>query len=1202
MPDPTHSLTMPTRSDSTVAYRLSPEGQEVTASAVRPGRGNEGRFVMRHRILILLTGLVLLLSVSSSFAQFTSTGQISGSVRDSSGGAIPGAKVVITNEGTGVATPIQSNEAGEFILPALTAGIYQVSAESSGFQKASRGRIVLQVGGNVRVDLTLTVAGQATTVEVTGTLTAIETNTAALSGIVTGNQILNLSLPARNFVALAALTPGAVPLNDLNTDAVGVRGNVQFSFNGGRSVYNTWEIDGGNNSDRGSNSTLNTYPSLDSIAEFRISTANYGADIGQHSGGYIEVATKSGTKDFHGTAFEFLRNDKLNAVNWFTNRDTLGSVPERPPHKRNEWGYTLGGPFYIPGVYNEAKNKTFFFWSQSWRKFRDSSPTSANVATMRQRNGDFSDCLEGNANFNQALVDAGCVFPSNADPATGMLPSLDPNGVALLNALFPEPNSGAFGYISNPTTPVNWREEQIRVDHNINDRSRIFFRYTQDAWDYIEPDALWTWTGVDTVKTAFGGPGKSAVFNYAQTFSPTLFSEFVMAYTVDHIVLNPVVGSTSVSGTLTRSGNNFTAPHIFPSNNGYDLIPATIVSGGSQMSIAEDTGYFLGPYNSNPITTWKENLTWIKGKHTLKFGAYVERFRKNEQFGGRPQGYATFASWGNTSTGNAVADLLTGVMQSYNEGNKFGKGYYRSTNFEPYFQDDWKVTNHLTINMGVRYYLFTRNRERYLQQSAFYPHLYNPADAPVRNADGFLVPGSGTIYTADGQLTYGNGLVQCGNGGIPVACQRGEYHNIAPRLGFALDPTGKGKTAIRAAVGVFYDGLNGNEAGSESTQGGAPFSYSSNLFNLTSWAQIGQGGGQIGPIGIRSVSMTAPFPRTYQWNFNIQHQLNPNDLFTIAYVGNAGSHLSIDHEIDLVPLGMSHAIQDDLINGGDAYPYRPFQGISGVSIIADTVARSNYNALQSSFRHQTSHGLQLLVNYTWSHAIDTAGGQGDNRDQDWYHLDRWRGSSQLDRRHMINFAYTYDLPFFRNSNNWLKNAFGGWQISGITTFMSGTPLDIGCGISGLSTGVSGGMRCNSLGEQSGKSVVQNPVYGPTVQWFNPNAFTQPNMDQLYADGEPGMFGYLGKNTLIGPGRNHWDASLFKNFKMTERLNLQFRFETFNTWNHPEWSGVNTGCSDTVAAGALCGSSTSGKAAPGNMGQVNGAFPARIMQFGLKLQF
>ncbi|MFB3921568.1 MAG: carboxypeptidase regulatory-like domain-containing protein [Terriglobia bacterium] len=1170
---------------------------------------------MRIKLLVFLSGIVFLLNVSGLLAQ--STGQISGSVRDASGAVIPDAAVTITNQGTGVRNPVQSNEAGEFILPALTAGTYEVKAEAKGFQPASHRDIVLQVGGKVRVELVMQVAGTTTTVEVTGTLTAVETETAALSGVVTGNQILNLSLPARNFVALAALVPGAAPMNGLNTDAVGVLGNVEFSFNGGRTVYNTWEIDGGNNSDRGSNSTLNTYPSLDSIGEFRISTANYGADIGQHSGGYIEVSTKSGTKDFHGSVFEFLRNDKLNANNFFTNRETLGSIPERNPHKRNEYGYTVGGPVYIPGVYNTAKDKTFFFWSQSWRKFRDSAVSSYFVPTLLERQGDFSQCMGGDnirdedgnllpgftgdsANYDPVLASDGCTFPSNADKVTGLLPSLDPNSVELMNDYIPLPNSGNHRRIGTAGSPVNWREEQIRVDHNFSDRTRLFVRYTQDAWDTITPYSLWDWSDIDSVKTAFKGPGKSAVLNFAHSLTPQLFSETIMAYTVDHIDLVASAGDSSPSGTLVKS-SSYSIPSMFPGHEAFPLVTRLVVSGGSEFSKGGmDSGWFpIGPYNSNPIVTWKENMTWIKGKHTLKFGAYVERFRKNEAFGGSVQGYAIFANWGDNTTGNAMADLLSGVIQSYSEGNKFGKGYYRSTNFEPYIQDDWKVTPNLTVNLGVRYYLFTRNRERFLQQSGFYPNLYNAAEAPLRDDNGFLIPGSGTIFpidpvTGQGYLTFGNGLVQCGQGGIQVACQTGEFKNIAPRLGFAWDPFGKGKTSIRAAAGLFYDGLNGNEAGSESTQGGAPFAYSPALYNLDSWAEIGLGGGTIGPPGINTVSRTSPFPRTWQWNFNIQHQLTPNDLVTLAYVGNVGSHLSLDHQINIVPMGLPHDIQDDLIGGADSYPYLPYQGFSGVNMRADGVARSNYNSLQGSYRHQISHGLSLIANYTWSHAIDTAGGQGDNHGEDWHNLFRWRGSSQLDRRQIITLGYTYDLPFFKNSNAWVKNTLGGWTVSGISTFMSGTPLDIGCG-TGDNTGTGTGMRCNSVGKQSGQSIVQNDTYGPTVQWFNVDAFTQPTRDQLYADGQPGMFGYLGKNTLIGPGRNNWDLSLFKDISIKERAKVQFRFETFNSWNHTQWHDVNTGCSDTVTYGGVCGTA-------GNFGEVTSAWQPRIIQLGLKFIF
>jgi hypothetical protein len=292
-------------------------------------------------------------------------------------------------------------------------------------------------------------------------------------------------------------------------------------------------------------------------------------------------------------------------------------------------------------------------------------------------------------------------------------------------------------------------------------------------------------------------------------------------------------------------------------------------------------------------------------------------------------------------------------------------------------------------------------------------------------------------------------------------------------------------------------------------------------------------------------------------------------------------------------MGMSLAKQNNLIDQNETYPYLPYQGFNSVTVI-DQIARSNYNSLQATYRHQVSHGLSLGMNYTWSHAIDNNSSQY-NRPQDEHNLDRWRGTSDLDRRHILTLDYVYDLPFFKNSAGWLKNSLGNWTVSGVTTFMSGTPIDVTCGLADYSSGVGGNVRCNPVGAQAGKSVVNDDVYGPTAQWFNVDAFTQPNLSQLYADGQPGMFGYLGRNTLAGPGRNNWDLSLFKNFNITERVGMQFRFETFNTWNHTQWQYVNTGCSDTIGPGGVCGTA-------GNFGQVNSTWSPRIIQMGLKLTF
>jgi len=449
-----------------------------------------------------------LLFCAAAWAQDAAT--IVGTVTDPSGAVIPNAKVTVSNPEKGFTRDLVTNTAGEYVAPKVPIGDYIVSAEVTGFQKLVRSGIALAVGQTLRVDLQLQVGQRTQEVTVAGNAPRVETETAAVSDVVTGAQISDLELNGRNFVQLALLVPGAAPANGLNATSVGVGSNTLISFNGGRYAYNNWEVDCGNNTDEGSSVTLNTFPSLDTIGEFRISTSNYGAEMGKHSGATIEVATKSGTRNFHGEAFEYLRNDHVDANDWFVNRqrwdglnvqqdcngDPAGpcNAPKRPL-KWNEFGYNLGGPFYIPGHYNTDKSKTFFFWSQSWRRYREGTVVSANVPTPRMRQGDFSECDPLSPNYNAILVNSGCVLPRNPateQPFPGQIVPVNPNAEALLNAFVPLPNNGVTGYLSAPSLPTDWRQEQIRVDQNISQKTRLFVRYTQDAWSQTQVPA-WGW-------------------------------------------------------------------------------------------------------------------------------------------------------------------------------------------------------------------------------------------------------------------------------------------------------------------------------------------------------------------------------------------------------------------------------------------------------------------------------------------------------------------------------------------------------------------------------------------------------------------------------------------------------------------------------------------------------------------------------------
>jgi hypothetical protein len=1205
------------------------------------------------KALWLLT-VVLLGGCLSGWAQ-DNLADIVGTVTDSTGAVIPNAKVTVANAATAFSREFTSNTAGEYAAHKIPIGDYTITAEASGFQKLVRTGITLTVGQTQRVDLAMTVGQVTQEVTVTGNVVRVETENAAVSDLVSGTQISKLSLNGRNFVSLALLTPGAVPDNGLDVTDVGVYGNNSISFNGGRMQYNNWTIDGGNNTDEGSASTFNTYPNLDSIAEFRIVTSNYGADLGKHSGANIEVATKSGTKDFHGDVFEYNRNSAVAAGAFFTNQ---ASQP-KPQLNWNDWGYTIGGPVYIPHHWNTDKSKSFFFWSEDWRRQRQGQVISAGVPSTLERTGNFSECDKKSANYN-ATVASGCVLPSltvggvktsydTVQSMPGFNAQAFANGTDLVNGLVPLANSGPVNWVSGSSTGVNWRQEQIRWDQNISDKSQFFFRYTQDTWNTLAVPSLWAWASYDTIKTPFAGPGESAVMHYTYSFKPNLMNEFVAAYTTDHIFLSNQPGTSCGGPCMINRPSDFQMNHLFTQNDTNPLLPGIELCGGLSFCTSEDASNH--PWsNSNPIITWQDNVAWTHGKHTTKFGFYLENYRKNEQFGFDTQGYLSNGAGGNLTTGNAMADMFLGRIQQYQEGTQtfngvpvggYPKGHWQMTDLEPYIQDDWKVTRKLTLNLGLRYYIYSRIHDvsNPTVDSGFLPNLYN-----VANQDPLLA--NGNINTAAGLNNYtafGNGLVECGHNGIPNGCQLANTgKNFAPRFGFAYDPKGDGKTVVRGGYGIYFESGNGNEAQTEGGEGNPPVSLSPSGFNIGPTGAQPNGylniiPGAIGPGGFTAIPYSQGWPYVQQFSLGVQHEFAGNNLLSVAYVGSLGRKLARNWTISQVPVGINTFtvpalagtsgtdksglglnpscsaagvcnVQALLIN--QTVPSTFFQNYIGYNNMAmkQNGASSNYNSLQVNFRHAFSHGLTLQTVYTWSHALDNTSATYNNGNtgnvDNLYDVNRWYGTSDLNRTNVLTFNYVYDLPFFKNSSSaFVKGAFGGWEVSGITTFFSGEPLSWTCGVSGFSTGIGTAMACNTAGPvKIDKTTVNDPTYGPVLGWYNPANVTQPNASQLLANNEPGMFGYMDRNLLTGPGRNNWDMSLLKNFDMPwfkgEKATWQFRFETYNTWNHTQFQGVNTGCLSSTTFGGACTGSDNGRL----LGTVNSAWSPRVMQFGLKFIF
>ncbi|MGA3167789.1 MAG: carboxypeptidase-like regulatory domain-containing protein [Terriglobia bacterium] len=1237
--------------------------------------------------------LICFLSLSA-WAQ--DTAKIVGSVMDSSGAVIPGAKVTVSNPDKGFTRELVSNAAGDYAVSAVPIGDYVVTAQAAGFQKLVRSGITLNVGQVQRVDLQLQVGQTTQEVTVTGNLPRVQTETAAISDVVTGRQIDKLELNGRNFVTLALLVPGAAPANGLDTSHVGVAGNNNISFNGSRTQYNNWEIDGGNNTDEGSAGTFNTYPNLDTIAEFRISTSNYGADMGKHAGATIEVATKSGTKDFHGNLSEYNRNNAVAASPFFANR-----VNQKIPFlNQNEYGYTFGGPFWIPGHYNTSKSKTFFYWSEDWRKIRNANSVSGNVATARMRQGDFSECHAAKTNGpnDPASADynadaaSGCQLPyfsaitnpnnpdKNGKPlpmyfdtvqqvqnAILTTPSLlgtntpaslaqaFTNGSNILDALMPLGNDphNPVGWFTSSGSATNWRQEQIRVDQNIGDKTQIFVRWTQDAWNTVSVPALWTWASYDTIKTPFGGPGKSGVIHINHSFKPNLMNEFIAAYTTDHIMLYNQ-SADNVAGSINRP-SSFVMNHMFAANSSNPLMPSVGTCIGDPFCWMEDGGNHPW-FNSNPIITWKDNLAWTHGKHTTKMGFYLENYRKSEQFGTDVQGYMYFGG-GNVSTQNGAVDMFTGRIGSYTEGSQvvagvpvggYPKGHWQQTDLEPYIQDDWKVNKKLTLNLGLRYYLYTRIHDvsRPTIDSGFIPAQFDPAKAALINSDGNMIAGSG-FYWKD----YGNGLVECGANGIAKGCQLNNTgKNFAPRFGFAWDPWGEGKTVVRGGYGIFFESGNGNEAQSEGGEGNPPAALGLTSSNLIGYGSIVPG--NYPTAGYTNWPYSEGWPYQQQFSFGIQHQFGQNDILSVGYVGVLGRKLARGIAIDNVPdgattmqvpeetglwgltktdksgLGLNPScsetglcnVQDLLINqdvpgAGSAY-FKPYRGYHSITTKENT-GNSSYNSLQVNYRHSFGKGITFQTAYTWSHAIDNSTSTYHQNFQiDDTNQERWKATSDNNRTHVLNVNYIYDLPFFRQSSNALvKSVLGGWTISGISTFFTGTPIDFECGPpSGFSTGIDGTTKCNSVGPlKVAKGVFNDADYGPTKTFYIPGMMTEVNASQLLANGQPGMFGYQGRNQLTNPGRNNTDLALLKDFSMPwfkgEHSTLEFRWEAFNAFNHTQWSGYNTGCDNSAnpdgspAWGRSCAYQKIGdKKYNNHAGEVNGTWDPRIVQFGLKFLF
>jgi Carboxypeptidase regulatory-like domain len=1044
--------------------------------------------------------------VGINFLNAQNTGSISGLITDKRSSAIPNATIKLTDQETGFVRTFKANESGNYTAPAMPAGTYTLEVSAAGFSSSRQTGVVLNLRDAIRIDAQLDVGTVQETIEVTAETVQIKTENATVGEVVNSAQVEALSVNGRNFTSLAALVPGASSTQPSLNTPVGVTSNTSIAFNGLRTSQNVWRMDGQEDYDRGCGGCIAVLPSVEAISEFKVETANAAVDTGFGSAGQMNVSTKSGARAFHGTGWEYVRNDALDAKNFFTN---LNGQP-KPPLRFNVYGYNISGPFFVPKLYPRDKSKTFFFFNQEWRKLRQSSLFNSATPTLQQRTGNFSD-------YSKPITDplTGQPFPGNIIPAT----RIDPNASILAkpNFIFPLPTNSNGFYTGSFSVPTDLREEIVRVDHNFNDREQLFFRFIEESNDQNFTNNLWSGNTFPTTTTLLKNNPKLYLGQLTSSISPRAVNELSVSWTYQPLDL-------SLNGNYQRPAG-LTIPELFPENR-LNRIPNISFSGVYTLN------YDLASWpwsNAAEIFIVRDNVTLMRGPHTIVFGGLYMNFHKQQDLFGQTNGNFAFNG---SVTGHAFADFLLGKAFQYTELQDQYAPNYITHSGNLYVSDNWKISPRLTLTAGLSWDGFPHAFEEKDRVASFYLNLYNPANAPKIDSKGLIIPGSGNIY---------NGLGSAGKNGIPRGLVDNHWALFQPRIGIAWRPIGD-NTVIRAGYGLYYERIQGNDIYNVAPN--PPFVSTATIFN-TDLSNPGGGGAAIPVSNLTVYDPSYPVPQVQQYNAGIQRRLARGMVANVGYVGTKGTFLSDTRNINQPYPAQAAQVLAGTLNVNQA---RPYPGYGNINMYFNGT-NSNYNSLQASLRTEQYYGLTLQASYTYSHSLDYASGDvPGNAHQDAYRWYLERASSNFDRRQIMVFSYIYDIPY--KGHGVAGQVFGNWQVSGISAFETGTPLNIT--LPGDNAGIGTAPYR--------PDVVKTPtVIGSRTTWFDPAAFAKP---------AAGNFGNAARNIVPAAGICNTDASLFKNFKFKgERTGLQFRAEFYNIFNHAQWSSFRTnyGAADFGAA-------------------------------------
>ena len=1103
----------------------------------------------RQENLSVFLALAFLLLPALAYAQVT-TADLVGTIKDSSHAVLPGARVTVTNQATGVSRSATTGPDGNYIFTSLQPGTYTLSAEIAGFRKVERTGVQLQVNQRAQIDLDLEVGQLGETLVIEGTAPLLESQSSVLGSVIQEKQVQDLPLNGRNFVQLATLSPGVSGAGSgmrgtimSGTRPDDLRPGTELFVNGNRENSNNYLIDGIDNNTR-LTLVIVMRPNVEAIREFKVQTNLYSADQGRNPGGQVNVVTKSGGNTVHGTGYGFLRDDTFDANNFFSNR----AGQPKPAFKQHQFGGAIGGPI--------LKNRTFFF--ADYDGFRqDQGRVFVNtVPTAKMRRGDFSELstpiydplttVAGpNGTFTRSPFPGNIIPPSRFDPVTAKL----------MNA-YPLPTSAALSnnLVTSPTRTQDWNQFDVRVDHTQSERDNFLVRYswskTATTNPFTFPDVqiagLSKEVGLGNEDTFAGTSGlvaQHAVLGWVHVLSPRLVLDTRVGY--NRFNLDFAQAGVEVGDQL---GEQLGVPN---SNQQDEQNGIPIINVGSYTGIGQSRSLpILRDENTLQAVV---NLTYAADKHTIKAGFDVRRRHMSEFQTNRGNGRFNFSpnitnNPANNTGGHVMASFLLGAPSLIEQDYLLADVSIRGTEYSFYVADDWRATSKLSLNLGLRYELDTPFSEKDNQWASF-----DPATATV------LVAGRNGVSETAGIKTF--------------------YKAFAPRLGFAYQLGAR--TVVRGGAGIFWN-TPGNGGNVLRLHRHVPFGpiYSFNPGNQFVTRRVSDGFPAIPSLNLANadvpvgtvIGVDPDYQPGYarQFNLTVERQMASSLLLKASYVGNQGRHLDTSYNLNQAIPG-----------AGAVNNRRPFFAVRPT--LADVTwavsdGTADYHALQLSAEKRLSHGLSGLLAYTWSHSIDTVGqsfggGADGPLPQDPRNRLADRGNSPFDIRHRLTIAWNYQLPFGKGQR-WLGGdgaaayLLGGWQVNGINTFQTGLPFTPTLNAAVANTGT--GSRPDRIGDGG-------TLTGPTVdRWFDTSAFATPASF---------TFGNSGRNILYGPGRVNFDFSLFKDFPVNDRVKVQFRAEAFNLFNHPQFDLPN------AAIGA------------GNAGTITGIVGTpRQIQFGAKIVF